>query len=279
MELCIRYMTEKDLPAILQMALQEGWKSDLIEFRMFIEFNPLGCFVCTNARQVIGAITTFCHNKSAWIGNFIVAEKYRGQGIGKKLFSRAIEYLDKKKKKQIYLNAAYKAKGLYAKFGFADIISVNRWQGKAVKSMQDVCRLQKSIPDILNFIKLDSFLWKDERFSLISQLFSLRHVQSYIKPQGILMYGNVGDIITVGPWELRGNNKDAAEELFVSTFFNIQTKSKIVLDVPAVNKKAERILNKYNFRIVGSTIFMCRGKLPKIHFNEIFSFATMGSMG
>ncbi|MCK5708203.1 MAG: GNAT family N-acetyltransferase [Candidatus Aureabacteria bacterium] len=279
MELSIRYMTEKDLPAILQMALQEGWKSDLIEFRMFIEFNPLGCFVCTNARQVIGAITTFCHNKSAWIGNFIVAEKYRGQGIGKKLFLRAIEYLDKKKKKQIYLNAAYKAKGLYAKFGFADVISVNRWQGKAVKSMQDVCRLQKSIPDILSFIKLDSFLWKDERFSLISQLSFLRHVRSSIRSQGILMYGYIGNITTIGPWEFRGDNKNAAEELFVSAFSNIQAKSKIALDVPAVNKEAERILAKYNFRIVGSTIFMCRGKLPKIHFNEIFSFATMGSMG
>lgn len=275
----IRYMLEKDLPVILKMAHEEGWKSDLVESRMFIEFNPFGCFVCVDEDKVAGCVMTFCHDKSAWIGNFIVSGKYRGKGIGRKLLSRAIEYLDNKKKKQIYLNAAYKAKGLYKKFGFKDVMLVNRWQGEAIKFINNVENSQETIPDIFSFIELDTSLWKDERFSLISQLSSFRHVQAYSRPFGFLMYGKVDDVTTIGPWELKGGKGDVSEGLFVSALSNLSPGSKVFLDVPSINKEAGELLVKYGFKIVDSTMFMCRGRLPKIHFNEIFSFATMGSMG
>lgn len=275
----VRYTTENDLSAILRMASEEGWISNLSELQMFIEYNPLGCFVCAEDDRIIGSIMTFHHTKSAWIGNFIVSKEYRGRGIGKKLLSQAIEYLDRKKKKQIYLNATYEAKKLYEKFGFRDVTVVNRWQGEVTKSINNMENLQEAIPDILGFVKLDTSLWKDERFSLISQLSFLRRSQSYFKPPGFLMYGDTGNIITIGPWELRGGNEDIAEKLFLSALSNLKSENKIFLDVPSINKKAERVLVKYKFKIIGSTLFMCCGKLPKIHFDEIFSFATMGSMG
>ena len=275
----VRYMTEEDLPAIGQMVSGEGWIFDLAEFRMFIEFNPFGCFVYVKDKKVVGSIMTFRHTKSAWIGNFIVSKEHRGEGIGKKLLSCAINYLDKKKKEQIYLNAAYKAANLHEKFGFRKVIPVNRWQGEVTESINNIENLQETIFDTLGFVKLDSFLWKDERFCLISQLSFLRHSRSYFEPPGFLMYGNVGDIITIGPWEVKSENNDIAEKLFISVLSSLKSKNRIFLDVPSVNKKAASILIKYKFKIIGSTLFMCRGKLPKIHFDEIFSFATMGSMG
>ena len=275
----IRYMTEKDLPAILQMASEEGWISDLVEFETFIEINPFGCFVCVKDNKVVGSIMTFHHTESAWIGNFIVSKKYRGRGIGKKLLSQAIEYLDRKKKKQIYLNADFDAENLYEKFGFKKIMPVNRWQGKTAKSIKNIEGLQESIPDVFDFIKLDASLWKDERFFLITQLSFLRYACSHYEPSGFLMYGGVGCVGTIGPWELKNGDKKVAEKLFISGLAKLKSRNKILLDVPAVNKEAERILAKYNFKNIGSTMFMCRGKLPKIDFDGIFSFATMGSMG
>ncbi len=272
-------MSEEDSPAILQMASEEGWLSDIVEFQTFLGINPFGCFVCVKGNKVIGSIMTFLHARSAWIGNFIVSKEYRGRGIGKKLLSQAVEYLDKKKKRQIYLNAAYEAKKLYEKFGFRNVAVVNRWQGEVTKSINNMGNLPEVIPDILRFVGLDTFLWRDERFSLISQLSSLRHSYSYSEPSGFLMYGKIGDIISIGPWELEDGNEDASERLFVSALSNLKSESKIFLDVPSMNKKAERILMKYKFKIIDSTMFMCKGKLPKIHFNQIFSFATMGSMG
>ena len=275
----IRYMTEKDLPIVLQMAAKEGWISNFFEFQTFIEFNPFGCFVYVEDRKIIGAIMTFLHTQSAWISNFIVSKKYRGRGVGSSLLFQAIEYLDRKGKKQIYLNAAYKAKSLYEKFGFKEVIRVNRWQGKAAGFINNMEISHKAIPDILRFVKLDAFLWKDERFSLISHFSFFRYHQSSLYPFGFLMYGKVGNIITIGPWELKGGDKDIAEKLFISAISKLDTKSKIFLDVPSINKKAERILMKYKFKIASSTLFMCRGRLPNICFDEIFSFATMGSMG
>ncbi len=275
----VRYMTEKDLPAILRMASEEGWISNLAEFQMFIEYNPFGCFVYIEDERVIGSIMTFHHTKSAWIGNFIVAKEYRGKGIGKKLLARAIEYLDRKKKKRIYLNAAYEAKKLYENFGFRKIISVNRWQGKAMKSANNMENSRETIPDILGFVKVDAFLWNDERFSLISQLSLLRLSQLCLEPPGFLIYGDTGKAITVGPWELEGGDENAAERLFTSALSKLKPDKKIFLDVPSLNKKAEKILTKYKFKIISSTLFMGRGRLPKIRFGGIFSFATMGSMG
>ena len=275
----VRYMTEEDLPAILQMASEEGWLFDLVEFQTFLEINPFGCFVYVKDKKVVGSIMTFRHTKSAWIGNFIVSKEYRGKDIGKGLLSWAIEYLDRKGGEQIYLNAAYEAGKLYEEFGFRKVIPVNRWQGEVTGSIKNIENLQETIFDTLDFVKLDSFLWKDERFYLISQLSSLRHSRSYSEPPGFLMYGNVGDIITIGPWEVKSENNDTAEKLFISVLSNLKSKSKIFLDVPSINKKAEKILIKYKFKIIGSTLFMCRGRLPNIGFNGIFSFATMGSMG
>ena len=275
----IRYMTEEDLPAIGQMASGEGWIFDLAEFRMFIEFNPFGCFVYVKDKKVVGSIMTFRHTKSAWIGNFIVSKECRGKGIGKGLLSWAIEYLDRKGGEQIYLNAAYEAGELYEEFGFRKVTPVSRWQGEVTEPMDNTGNLQETISDIFGFVKLDISLWKDERFSLITQLSFLRHSRSYFEPPGFLMYGNVGNVIIIGPWEVKSANNDIAEKLFISVLSNLKSKNKIFLDVPSVNKKAERILRKYKFKIIGSTLFMCRGRLPNIGFHEIFSFATLGSMG
>ncbi len=275
----IRHMNKEDLPAILQMALEEGWISDLSEFLMFLKFNPKGCFVCTIDDWVIGSIMTFCHSKSAWIGNFIVAKEYRGKGIGKELLFRAINYLNKEKKEQIFLNAAEQAEELYKRFGFKRVVPVNRWLGRAVKPVNSVENLSEVIPDCSSFVELDALLWKEERFFLISRFLSLRNFKSHLEPFGFLMYGGIRDFITIGPWELETENEDIAEKLFVSALSDLKFGSKIVLDVPSTNKIAEKILIKYKFEIISSTLFMCRGKVPEINFGGIFSFASMGSMG
>ncbi|MCK4851728.1 MAG: GNAT family N-acetyltransferase [Candidatus Omnitrophica bacterium] len=274
----IRHMVESDLPAVLRMASGEGWVSDITEFRIFIEFNPFGCFICAMDGRILGSIMTFCHAESAWVGNFIVSKEYRGRGIGRRLLSQAIEYLDKKKK-QIYVNAADDARKLYKKFDFKDVISVDRWQGKAVKPAGDTENPREAMSDILSFIELDARIWGDERFALISRLSSLRHSRSYFGLPGFLMYGNTGDSITIGPWEVKGGDEEIAEKLLISGLSGLRPGSKILLDVPAVNEKAARILARHKFETVGSTMFMCRGKSPRIHFKEIFSLATMGSMG
>ncbi len=275
----IRHMTEEDLQGILQMTLDEGWISDLSEFRMFIKFNPKGCFVCTGDDRVIGSIMTFQHSKSAWIGNFIVDREYRAKGIGKELLLRAINYLNKEKKERIFLNAAEQAEELYKRFAFKKVMTVNRWLGRAVKPINSVENLSEVIPDSASFIELDASLWREERFFLISRLLSFRNYKAYFKPFGFLMYGGIRDFIAVGPWELETENEEIAEKLFVSALSALNFESKIVLDVPSTNKIAEKILIKYKFEIISSTLFMCRGKVPEIHFGRIFSFASMGSMG
>lgn len=275
----LRYMTEKDLPAVLQMASEEGWISNLSEFQMFMDLNPFGCFVCVSKSKVIGSIMTFFYEKSAWIGNFLVSKEYRSKGIGKCLFRQVIDYLELRKREQIFLNSSTQGKKLYEKFGFNEIIKVDRWQGKIENNGYLFKKDPKTFPDIIEALKIDIGLWNDYRFELMSYLSNSRNLKLSYNLEGFIMYGKIGKVVTIGPWELNSKSKKIAEQLFCVCLSEIESSYEIFLDVPEVNIIAKEILEKYGFKKVGSTFFMSRGENPKIKFKNIFSFATMGSVG
>ena len=275
----IRNITKRDLGAIIRLSDQEGWISDLSEFQMFIDLNPLGCFVCVSKHKVIGSIMTFLNEKSAWIGNFLVSKEYRRKGIGKCLFRKVIDYLELRKREQIFLNSSDQGKKLYKKFGFNEIIKVDRWQGEIGNNEYLFKKEPKFFPDIIEALKIDIGLWNDCRFELMSYLSSSRNLQLSYNSEGFLMYGKIGKVVTIGPWELKSKSKKKAEQLFSVCLSEIKPGFEIFLDVPEVNIIAKEILEKYGFKKIGSTFFMSRGENPKIKFKNIFSFATMGSVG
>ncbi|MCG7848954.1 MAG: GNAT family N-acetyltransferase [ANME-2 cluster archaeon] len=86
----LRQMEIDDLGIMLEMAHAEGWSSDRLEFEIYLNINPMGCFSCITDEKVVGGIMTFTYPNSGWIGNLVVDKKYRLKGFGKALFRRSI---------------------------------------------------------------------------------------------------------------------------------------------------------------------------------------------
>jgi len=65
----LRQMETEDLGILLEMAHVEGWSSEMLEFELYTQLNPDGCFTCIADNNVVGGVMTFAYPNSGWIGN------------------------------------------------------------------------------------------------------------------------------------------------------------------------------------------------------------------
>ena len=103
-----------DIAAFLKMAVAEGWVADSREFVFLLAVFPEGCFCIRDSDgKGIAFVTSLRHEKSGWIGNLIVAEEFRGQGLGEALFRKAMEALHAAGVRTFWLTASKMGKSLY----------------------------------------------------------------------------------------------------------------------------------------------------------------------
>ena len=119
-----------DIADFLKLATAEGWVAEPWEFDFLLEAFPEGCFCMRDSDgKGIAFVTSLRHEKSGWIGNLIVAEEYRGQGLGEALFRKALEALHAAGVETFWLTASNSGKSLYEKYGFNSLDAVVRWSG------------------------------------------------------------------------------------------------------------------------------------------------------
>ena len=119
-----------DVVAFLKLASEEGWVAEAWEFVFLLAVFPEGCFCVRDCDgKGIAFVTSLHHEKSGWIGNLIVAQEYRGQGLGDALFRQTVEALRAAGVKTFWLTASDSGKALYEKYGFKSIDTVVRWSG------------------------------------------------------------------------------------------------------------------------------------------------------
>lgn len=99
-----------------------GWGSLMPEQIENILKNSI-CFSCVAGGKTVGITRILWDGGyTAYLADVIVAEKYRGQGIGKKLVARAIEEINSRMKPgwkvKIILLAAKGRESFYGQFGF-----------------------------------------------------------------------------------------------------------------------------------------------------------------
>lgn len=86
----------------------------------------------------------------------------------------------------------------------------------------------------------------------------------------------MGDTWVIGPWY--GIDAGSAADLLGGHMAESSCE-RILVDVPSFNEKAGNILKAAGFEVVGTTTLMYSGQLPKINFDDIYGFTSMGSKG
>lgn len=118
--LTIEPMTNGDVPFAMELADCEGWGHVPCEYERKILLDPEGSFVARIEGAEAGIITTVKYGTYGFLGNLIVQEQHRKEGVGERLMRHAIAYLLSQKVRSIELDGVMAAVSLYRRLGFRD---------------------------------------------------------------------------------------------------------------------------------------------------------------
>ncbi len=124
----LRMMTARDIPAGLRLNNLAGWNQTAADWYRFLNASPGGCFIAEIDKRICGTAATMSYqDRFAWIGMVLVDPEYRKRGVGTRLLSKTVEYLDLRGIPTIKLDATPQGLPIYVKMGFKTEYQIERW--------------------------------------------------------------------------------------------------------------------------------------------------------
>lgn len=265
-----------DTAAFLKMAAAEGWVAEPWEFAFLLSVFPQGCFCMRDIHgKGIAFVTSLHHEKSGWIGNLIVAEEFRGKGLGEALFGKAMEALHVAGVKTFWLTASKMGRSLYERHGFSSIDTIVRWVGTGRQRHPLYGQNSERLTITPSVINLDNHSWGDRREPLLAATME----RGWVIPEetGFIVVQQCGKALQLGPFSALDGF--TAEVLFEKALRTIPLGTRIFLDAPASNRSALRLFNRKGMRIAGRNELMYAGVKPAYRPEILYGLATMGSCG
>jgi Acetyltransferase (GNAT) family. len=247
----ISNFTPNDIHPFLSMAKDEGWISTRRELAFLLERSPQGCLVCHDGEKPVGFVTAVRHGKSGWIGNLLVAAGERGRGIGTALFKQAMQVLQRADVLTLWLTASSAGRPIYERNGFTVCDRIRRWEGlggepepaAAVKKMHS------------GWEEIDFLGWGDDRTALLAHAADGGSVRG--SEGGFLVVQSLGNHRQIGPYGAL--NLPTAEALMDGIQ---QQGGATMLDVPAANRAASKLLTSRGFTVCSEVDLMYAGQPP-----------------
>jgi GNAT superfamily N-acetyltransferase len=253
--LIIRKASFDEMQFLISSSEDEGWNPGVEDATPFYSTDPNGFFVAELNNQKIGCVSAVSYNEHfGFIGFYIVKPEYRGQGIGLKLWQKAIEKL---KGRIIGLDSVVEIHNIYKKLGF-DIHHKNiRFEGCPTKDCpSSVINLKEISPETI--FEYDRAIFGFDRNTFLTKWLQMTNCHSLgVVDKGKLVgYGVIRSCVTgykIGP--LFADSDEIAEKIFLGLCSKVKG-APIFLDVPETNIKAIAIAEKYNMEEVFSTVRM-----------------------
>jgi ribosomal protein S18 acetylase RimI-like enzyme len=213
--LTIRPMQLADLDFAAQCTAREGWTSETrAEFEGFYAHDPAGCFLAEAEGQRIGIGVATSYGTTGFVGELIVIPERRGQGVGRRLLERAIEYLHGRGTPNIFLDGVTAAVPLYERLGFRQICRSLRFAGTIEGRAQACVRAMRydDLETVSNIDKqafgADRAFFLQRRLSLYPELCKVLDCNGEIS--GYIVGRRGLNSISAGPWIVRPEAPSAA---------------------------------------------------------------------
>jgi ribosomal protein S18 acetylase RimI-like enzyme len=265
-----------DIAPFLRLATAEGWVAEPWEFEFLLAEFPHGCFAARGDNgETTGYVTSLGLQRSGWIGNLLVAQPFRGRGVGKALFRKALEALRAAGTQTIWLTASKSGTPLYEKHGFRRIDSIIRWVGAGRQRRGVHADTSEHDPLLASSHHLDTRTWGDRREVLLKA--TAHRGQILQNESGFIVRQPCGEAVQFGPFA--SLDTQSAVRLFDEALGAVAAETRIFLDVPRSNRGASRLLNRRKMRVCGSSELMYAGTRPDYHPELLYGLATMGSCG
>jgi GNAT superfamily N-acetyltransferase len=111
-------MSPDDYDFAVRLTDTMGWNLVVEDFEFMRTLEPDGCFTAFTGSSRVGLSTTISYGSVGWLGNVIVHEDARSQGVGSFLVRRSIDYLRSEHVTTIGLYAYPERLRFYRRLGF-----------------------------------------------------------------------------------------------------------------------------------------------------------------
>ena len=265
----IRRMTRADLQYAFDWSAAEGWNIGLHDHDVFFATDPNGFFIGELDGEPIGCVSGVAYGSDfGFIGIYIVAEKFRGQGYGLPLFRSAMEYLSGR---TIGLDGVVAQQENYRRSGFRTLCRNRRYEGVGGGETSPDCVPLSAVPfeelnayDRLHFpAPRPEFLrgWIHQPDSVALGIMQNGRLAGY----GVIRRMIHGSLIA----PLFADNETIAETLFQSLAAQ-RPGEPILLDVPEISPHAVALAEQHGMAPVFETARMIVGPEPVLPYAEIF---------
>ena len=263
----LRLLTEKDVPAAMELSVQAGWNQTPEDWRMLIQLDAKGCFGVEIEGQLVATTTLLCYGRVlAWVGMVLTRVEWRGRGFARNLLATALARADQLGIATVKLDATDQGQPVYEKMGFRAEQPVERWfregSSPAIEHTASKKTLNRACLD------LDSEAFGTDRSHLLRELEKRSAISSTTGAYSFSRPGRVSDYI--GPCVAK--NREAAQRLIEARIRDSSAKSWF-WDVISQNRDAISLAQELGFKPQRHLLRMVRGKELSGNDNLIYAIA------
>ena len=241
----VQKMEISDFPFAVQVANTMNWNMALDDFKFMTNLEPEGCFVLFQNLERLGIVTSINYGKVGWLGNLVVREEFRREGVGRILANYAISYLKNKGVETIGLYTYSHLISFYENLGFKRDIDFVVLKRKATSSSTQAMLKEPKKRDVSDLIDFDEQCFGANRQKLLQAILLSHRNLCYISTANSKIIGYVtaklySKTAEVGPLICRLNHEKEAVLLLesilarlngVEVFIYISKKETELLDV------------------------------------------------
>jgi GNAT superfamily N-acetyltransferase len=243
-DLSMRTATLKDLPAIADLRIQVGMAPHDWALRLAIEPPNARCLVVEDrAGRLVGVGSGVAYGPLGFVGNMMVAEDRRRQGIGSGVLDAVIEFLSERRCTRLELFATQQGRPLYARHGFTPIEPGSR------------ARLPRGLPlpppgdDIVvsegdgraldSLVEFDTPRFGGDRSALLRAMLADRERPALVARHGARVVGFGWlrvDEDRIGPWV--ADEPGIATAILAEAFRRVPDRPELTANIPISNRRA-----------------------------------------
>ena len=250
----LRLLTEKDVPAAMELSTQAGWNQTPDDWRTLIKLDSKGCFGVEVEGQLVATTTLLCYGRAlAWVGMVLTRVEWRGRGFARNLLTTALARADQLGISTVKLDATEQGQLVYEKLGFRGEQPVERWFREGSSQAAEETASEKTLKRAC--LDLDSEAFGTDRSRLLHELGKGSAISSTPGAYLFSRPGRVSDYI--GPCVAR--NREAAQRLIEARIRNSSVSSWF-WDLIPQNRDAISLAPELGFKPQRRLLRMVRGK-------------------
>jgi predicted GNAT family acetyltransferase len=245
---------------------REGWGYSKEDFTLMFLMGVGDNFIAEEepSKRAIGMLSTYDYGKKvAWIGNVVVTEEYRHEGVARSLIKHAVRQLRKQGVKAVRLYSKMNTESLYRQLDFVSEGTIGVFT-KTMGTRQPARTVDTSATgrvlsqvnetNVEQLFELDTKCFGADRRKVLSSMARGRGWQCFARFNGYTRKNLVGYIMAsegeseflIGPWVCDPERSDVVEEL-MNVAISKSKKRKVTVATPLENTPGIGILEKLKF--------------------------------